>query len=142
MELFRKKWMLLLFLGLSMLFFACKKNKDNNPPPPQDIVQYDTSAFTGKLTVRVYYNQSTVSANFNVFLYASRQDLTDNIYLYHVVTNNNGISYFGYINYGNYYVKATGVMSGTSYESDTYVVQVRPRRDEWLNVSVHPPVKE
>lgn len=142
MNVISKKGLLFFLFIISVMFFACKKDKDNNPPAPQDIVTYDTSAYTGKLTVRVYNEGNTVPENFNVFLFASRQDLTDNIYLYHVPTNSIGISYFGYINYGNYYVKASGVMNSTSYESDTYVVQVRPRRDEWLNISVRPPATE
>ncbi len=126
---------------------SCKKNNDNDALPPQDVVTYDTSGYTGILTVKTYYldgNNNQVAANgTNVFLYASYNDIitdqsntSNDLAIYRLTTaSDNNVAYFGYINYGNYYVWAFNTIGGYNYERIS-IVQVRPQREELLNITL------
>ena len=135
---------------LSMIFAtfsSCKKSDNNSDVPPQQIVTYDTSGYTGILTVNTYYldgNSNQVAANgTNVFLYASYNDIitdqsnsSNDLAIYRLTTaTDNNVAYFGYINYGNYYVWAFNTIGGFYYERIS-IVQVRPQREELLNVTM------
>ena len=125
---------------------SCKKTKDTIPDQ-QQILTSDTSGMTGKLTVYVkYLNQSGQVVNANntdVFLYASREDITadlagtnNDLAIYRIYTGSGNTAYFGYINYGNYYVLAfNNNISGLSY-SKTSIVQVRPQQNETLTITM------
>ncbi len=129
---------------------SCKKDKGNDDDlPPQEIVTYDTSGITGQLLVKTYYldnNSSQVPAYSTVvYLYANYNDIqidktnsTNDLAIYRLTTgNDNNEAYFGYINYGNYYVWANATINGTYYERIS-IVQVRPDREEVLNITMLP----
>ncbi len=138
---------LALFIMIFATFSSCKKNDDNNDIPPQQVVTSDTSGYTGTLTVNTYYlddNSNQVIANgTNVFLYASYNDIitdqsneSNDLAIYRLTTaSDDNAAYFGYINYGNYYVWAFNTINGVDYERIS-IVQVRPKRDELLNITM------
>jgi len=125
--------------------FSCKKNNNEGELPPQTIVTNDTSGVTGELTVHTYYfkNEETTPTELNnvdVYLYASYNDIqldlqstNNDLAIYRVTENGTNSAYFGYINYGNYYVLGIKEEAGNHYEK-TSIVQVRPLRDEQLNL--------
>ena len=125
---------------------SCKKNTDPLPAQ-QQILLNDTSGLTGRLTVYVKYLspafQVVNANNSNVYLYASRDDiqtdLTNSAYdlaIYRINTGTGNNAYFGYINYGNYYVYSfNNNINGLSYQK-TSIVQVRPLQKEELNVTM------
>lgn len=135
-----------LLLIISVFFASCKKSEEPIPVQ-QQILTYDTSGMTGRLTVFVKYlnlQQQVVNATYSdVFLYASRDDiqtdLTNSSYdlaIYRLNTGSGNEAYFGYINYGNYYVYAfNNNINGLSYEK-TSIVQVRPQQDEELTITM------
>ena len=137
---------LLISIALIFIFASCKKKTDDVTPPPQEIVTSDTSGLTGELTVHTYYIQHGSSVitplNFsNVFLYTSYEDImtdlnnsSESLAIYRLTTaSDNNIAYFGYINYGDYYVLGFKNEAGYYYEKVS-IVQVRPGRDEHLNL--------
>ncbi len=138
---------LLVFSMILTSFLSCKKKDSNEDLPPQEIVTYDTSGYTGVLTVNTYYlddNSNQIAANgTNVFLYASYNDIitdqsnsSNDLAIYRLTTaTDNNIAYFGYINYGNYYVWAFNTIGGFDYERIS-IVQVRPQREELLNITM------
>ncbi len=138
---------LLLFPIIFTTFSSCKKNDNNDNLPPQEIVTADTSGYTGTLTVNTYYlndNSNQVVANgTNVFLYASYNDIitdqsnsSNDLAIYRLTTaSDNNVAYFGFINYGNYYVWAFNTIGGFDYERIS-IVQVRAQRDEFLNITM------
>ncbi|PIP53990.1 MAG: hypothetical protein COX07_07820 [Bacteroidetes bacterium CG23_combo_of_CG06-09_8_20_14_all_32_9] len=129
-----------------LLITSCKKSKDP-VPIQQQILAYDTSGMTGRLTVYVKYldtlNHIQNATNTNVYLYASRDDITldlsgttYDLAIYRLNTGNGNSAYFGYINYGNYYVLAfNNNINGLSY-SKTSIVQVRPQQSEELTITM------
>ena len=135
-----KKIFFLLPIASVILFFSCKKTNPE-PPVPQNIVTVDTSAFTGELGVQVYYainsNYYTAPAGMSVELFAAYEDIQTGLSIYNMATNSSGLAYFGFINYGNYYVRASGNINNVFYKNVS-VVQVRPRRQELLNITMYP----
>jgi len=137
----------LLSIPLIIATSSCKKNNDNNDLPPQEVVTNDTSGYTGTLTVNTYYldgnNNQVVANGTNVFLYASYNDIitdqtnsSNDLAIYRLTTaSDNNVAYFGYINYGNYYVWAFNTIGGYDYERIS-IVQVRPQREEFLNITM------
>jgi len=140
------KKILLIFSVLTIIFSSCSKKEDEPEAlPPQTIVTSDTSEITGELTVHTY-NDITKSpmTHVDVYLYAEYNDvITDmnggvnDLAIYRLYTDNESYAYFGFINYGNYYVLAIKDEAGTHYEKLS-IVQVRPRRDEHLNLYLIP----
>lgn len=143
------KHLLLFLFVFSMIlttFSSCKK-KENEDLPPQEVVTYDTSGYTGILTVNTFYldgSSNQIAANgTNVFLYASYNDVitdqsnsSNDLAIYRLTTaTDNNVAYFGYINYGNYYVWAFNTIGGYNYERIS-IVQVRPQREEFLNITM------
>jgi hypothetical protein len=146
---FSKLGVLLALFSLSAMM-SCKKDKDDdNELPPQEIVTYDTSGITGQLTVKTFYldnNNNQVPAYSTVVcLYANYDDIqvdktnsTNDLAIYRLITeSNDNEAYFGYINYGNYYVWASATINGVYYERIS-IVQVRPNREEVLNLTMLP----
>ena len=146
------KILLLSTISVFMIMVSsCKKEEDNDntPPQPQEIVTNDTSSITGQLTVKTFYmdnNNNTVPAYSTVVcLYADYDDIqidrtnsTNDLAIYRLITaTNDNTAFFGYINYGNYYVWAKATINGTQYERIS-IVQVRPRREEVLNITMLP----
>ena len=140
-----KKYFIIIIASI-FLFVSCKKNDDNVAPPPQEIVTSDTSGLTGELTVNNYYilhgsTNITPLRNTSVFLYTDYDDImtdlnnnTESLALYRLTTaTDNNIAYFGFINYGNYYVLGFKNEAGYYYEKVS-IVQVRPGRKEFLNL--------
>ncbi len=135
------------FIGLLIIvsIFSCNKKDNNNDLPPQTIVTSDTSGVTGELTVHTYYykdggNTATSLSNADVFLYASYDDIqvdlqssNNNLAIYRITEDGTNSAYFGYINYGDYYVLGMKEEAGNHYE-EISIVQVRPLRDEHLNL--------
>ena len=138
---------IIIFSMVLTAFISCKKNDETEDIPPQEVVLYDTSGYTGILTVNTYYlndNNNQVAANgTNVFLYASYNDIitdqsnsSNDLAIYRLITAvDNNVAYFGYINYGNYYVWAFNTINGYEYERIS-IVQVRPQREELLNITM------
>lgn len=142
----RKLFFLTFVIISSGLIFSCKKTTDPIPAQ-QQILTYDTSGMTGRLTVYVKYLnpqlQVVNATNTDVFLYASRDDIqTDlnnsayDLAIYRLNTGSGNKAYFGYINYGNYYVFSyNNNINGLSYQR-TSIVQVRPQQSEELTVTM------
>ncbi len=131
----------LLFLSVlvTILASSCKKDNDSSPNS-QDIVNNDTSPYTGILKVKVYYNDGSVhetSEGVWVKLYATTQDIPFGYSMFELATNNSGVAYFGYINMGNYYVVCNKNIGGVEYQG-VDMVQVRPRREEVLQMTMFP----
>lgn len=137
-----------LVISITILFFfaSCKKDENIEPAPPQEIVTSDTSGLTGELTVETFYIQHGSSVitplRFsNVFLYTNYDDImtdlnnnTEDLAIYRLTTApDNNIAYFGFINYGDYYVLGFKNEAGYYYEKVS-IVQVRPGRQEHLNL--------
>ena len=134
-------------IGLLIIvsIFSCNKKNDNAELPPQTVVTSDTSGMTGELTVHTYYykdggNTASTVNNCDVFLYANYEDIqtdlqsyTNNLAIYRLYEDGVNYAYFGYINYGDYYVLGTKSEAGNQYEMIS-IVQVRPNRDEHLNL--------
>lgn len=131
---------LFIFCIFSLALVSCKKDNDNNPDS-QDIVNEDNSELTGKLNVKVYYNNGNgavvAPSGVVVSLYASTQDIQYGYSMFDVSTNSSGVAYFGYVNIGNYYVVSTANIGNVNYQGID-MVQVRPRRDEILNMTMLP----
>ncbi len=130
-----------------LLFTSCKKDDEETQLPPQEVVTEDTSGLTGELTVYTYYlddnNHQVPAYSTVVYLYASYDDIlidrnnsTNDLAIYRLITaTDNNVAYFGYINYGNYYVWANATINNKYYERIS-IVQVRPGRKETLNVTM------
>ena len=142
-----RKLIFLSFLIVSSgLIISCRKTAEPIPAQ-QQILTYDTSGMTGELSVYVKYLnpqlQIVNATNTDIFLYASRDDiqtdLTNSSYdlaIYRINTGSGNKAYFGYINYGNYYVYSfNNNINGLSYQK-TSIVQVRPQQSEELTVTM------
>lgn len=129
----------LFVISLALIMNSCGKD-DDTIPASQTIVTSDTSEYNGTLDVRVYYysagNVYSCGSGVDVYLYVSYQDIQNNLYIYKLTTNSSGSADFGYILFGNYYVRAAGTISSVTYEGIN-VVQVRSRRDEVLNLTMY-----
>ena len=137
---------LIISIAILLSFASCKKDDSVEPAPPQEIVTADSSGLTGELTVETFYVQHG-SSNItplrfsNVFLYTSYDDImtdlnnnTENLAIYRLTTaSNNNIAYFGFINYGDYYVLGFKD-EATYYYEKVSIVQVRPGRQEYLKL--------
>lgn len=116
-----------IFVVVCLLYlFACSTS-NITPQPTQNIVSSDTSITSGNLQVTVYDNASNKVAGADVFLYLSYDDIKRNLYVLYLRTASNGLANFGYINTGNYYIRASANIAGIQ-KSDTAVVQVQSRR--------------
>jgi hypothetical protein len=134
-------WKLIVAILLAASFANCENTGDNSPPT-QEIVYSDTSLITGELTVEMlYYDESDFDfkpapSGTGVFLYATFEDLQNNLPIYALETTSNNSVYFGFINYGNYYVLGFRDINFDYYEGVS-VVQVRPRRHELLTLTMY-----
>ena len=135
---------LIFYSILGLLLASCTSSEPEPDPDPipeeQEIVYVDTSGLTGRLTVVAkYYTSSGQLMNAPtgslVSLYASYDDLVNGLSLYNVATRND-TAYFGYINYGNYYVLADTYVD-TSYYYGEAAVQIRPDREETLTITMY-----
>lgn len=142
----KTNFLLLIIAFTSFSIVSCKKTKDE-VPAQQQIVTYDTSGFTGRLTVYTKYidayNNVQNATHTNAYLYASREDITTDLLgttydlaIYRLNTGTGNSAYFGYINYGNYYVLAfNNNINGIGY-TKTSIVQVRPQQNESLTITM------
>lgn len=119
------------FVVCLLYLFACSTS-NIAPQPTQTIVSSDTSITSGNLQVTVYDNASNKVAGADVFLYLSYDDIKRNLYVLYLRTTSNGLANFGYINTGNYYIRASANIAGIQ-KSDTAVVQVQSRRVIYKN---------
>lgn len=130
---------LLIIILLAGAMASCTKNEDA-VPVNQDIVTYDTTLVTGELEVQVFYlvngNLTNAPQNTYVKLYATYEDLQNNFDIYDLYTNGNR-AYFGFINYGTYYVTAEVRIGAVNYYAQN-AVQVRPNRLETLSITMTP----
>lgn len=137
----RAYWKLIAVILLAWAFASCENTGDNSPPT-QEIVYSDTSLITGELSVEVlYFDQPNntlkpAPSGTGVFLYATFEDIENNLPIYTLATTSNHPVYFGFINYGNYYVLGFRDINGVYYEGVS-VVQVRPRRHERLTLTMY-----
>ena len=137
-----RTYVFLLSLMVTALFFVSCETGDTNSPATQEIVYSDTSSLTGELSVEVlYYDDFShdfkpAPSGTDVYLFATFEDLQNNLPIYYLQTSGNNSLYFGFINYGNYYVLAMNG-SGFDYYEGVSVVQVRPRRQEWLTLTMY-----
>ncbi len=123
---------------LVIFFLSCggSRNEEVNPNA-QNIILSDTSATTGSLEVRVFTAPNNSESNATVWLYASYEDLSNNISIFQLNTLNNGIANFGFINYGNYYIRAEKVIGLTLLTNTPGdVIQVQARKNIRANVLV------
>ena len=131
----------LLYILIALVIFSSCGDSSSDPiPDEQEIVYIDTSGLTGELTVIAKYLDNDGQINnapsgTSISLYASYDDLQNGLSLYNVFTNSNN-SYFGYINYGNYYVTSTMYLGNETYYGQA-AVQVRPDRDEELTITMY-----
>ena len=127
--------------------YSCEEDNEDEQLPPQEIIVNDTSGLTGELTVYTFIldeNNTQVPAYSSiVYLYANYDDIltdlnnsTNDLAIYRLITApNDNVAYFGYINYGNYYVYANTTVNNKFYERIS-IVQVRPNRKEYLNITM------
>lgn len=120
-------------------FSSCAKESDPIPVN-QEIVTVDSTLVTGELTVVVKYlkNGSVLDAPGGtlVRLFATYEDLENGLDIYDLTSTGNS-AYFGFINYGTYYVKAEATIGSVNYWADN-AVQVRPNRFETLTITMLP----
>lgn len=142
-----KKLLYLLF-SIALITACNSKNSSSTEPEPtpdpipeeQEIVYLDTSGLTGKLTVTAKYydinNQiNNAPEGTSVSLYASYDDMQNGLSLYNVFTTAD-TAYFGFINYGNYYVTSNTSIDTLFYYGEA-AVQVRPDRKEDLTITMY-----
>lgn len=135
------------FLLIIFLTFSCKNKSTQEVvepapdpiPEEQEIVYQDTSGLTGELTVFAKYydiNNQIHDApdGTHISLYASTEDLTNDLSLYDIWTTGDS-AYFGFINYGNYYVKSD-LYVDTLYFYNDAALQIRPGRKEELTITM------
>lgn len=124
---------------LFVVFFSVACKKEDVAPLQQQIVTNDTSSTSGELTVDVKYIQnSTVfdaGQNVNVRLYATYEDLKNDLFIYNLNTSDRGIAYFGFINIGTYYVYSEYQVNGSWYKKES-AVQIRSQRTEKLTITL------
>jgi len=132
-------------LAVIVVFASCSKDDDggsttDTPAPGQQVVTFDTSATSGELSViTAYFDGANVQAaptNTVVRLYATYEDLQNDLPIYSLFSNGD-ITYFGFINIGNYYVTSEATINLVNYYGES-VVQVRSRRQETLTVTMNP----
>ena len=127
----------LFFLSI-MTLFSCNKDDDVNPIQ-QQVVTNDTSSTSGELTVEVKYSQNgsilSANQNANVRLYATYEDLKNDLYIYDLYTSDKGIAYFGFINIGTYYVFSEYTAGEKTYQKES-AVQIRSQRNENLTITL------
>ena len=133
------------YLFFLLLFLSACGTKESDPEPDtipdeQEIVYEDTSGLTGQLHVIAKYytydNQlEDAPSGTSVSLYASYEDLQNGLSLYNVFTTND-TAYFGYINYGNYYVSSSTYIDTLFYYGNA-ALQVRPGRKEELTITMY-----
>ncbi len=109
-----------------LMIVSC--NNDDNIVGGQDILQNDTSSTTGKLIVSVVDQNGNPVTGIRVSLHATFEDLNTGIWIYEVFNNNQGVSDFGFINIGNYYIFAEEVGSPARTNSPGDVAQVRSQK--------------
>lgn len=121
-----------------MLCAGCRNNNDVTPANPnsQTIVVADSSEFTGSLEVRIVNTAGGSVANAVVQLYATYEDYANNIFLFTLVSNSSGFVNFGFVNFGNYYIKAELVGSNVLTNAPGTIVQVRARRLATATITV------
>lgn len=134
-----------IFTLVALTIFACKSSGEPEPDPDpipeeQEIVYIDTSGLTGELLVIAkYYNASSqlidAPTGTSVSLYASYDDLINGLSLYNVFTIGDS-AYFGYINYGNYYVQSVAYVDTLTYYGEA-ALQIRPEREEELIITMY-----
>lgn len=137
----------IIYSFLFIFLIACTTKTPEPDPEPtpdtipeeQDIVYSDTSGLTGELTVYVkYYDIENklydAPEGTSVSLYATLDDLINGLSLYNVTTTEN-IAYFGYINYGNYYINAATTVDTTYYYGEA-ALQIRPDRQEGITLTL------
>jgi hypothetical protein len=128
-----------LLMGLLALS-SCSKNDDDAIPDNQDIVTSDTTLVTGELTVvtNYFHNGDVIKAPTGtvVELFATYEDLRNGFDIYDLSSTGN-TTYFGFINYGTYYVSAYATIGGLDYTAEN-AVQVRPNRSETLTITMLP----
>lgn len=121
------------FTLLALLFLAllgsCSDNDNENvvPATNQTVVWQDSSAYTGELSVRVIDARSNLITNADVWLYASYADYQNQLDLLYLRTDNQGMAYFGFVNFDNYYLEARATIQDTTKQT-VDVVQVRSRQ--------------
>ena len=118
-----------IFFVAAAITISCR-NTDPTPRQPsetQNIIYSDSSQFTGRLNIYTYNTSAAKLPDAEIFLYLTYQDLLQDLYVLYLKSDRTGFADFGYINYGNYYLRAYATVSGNIVR-DTTVVQVRPRR--------------
>ena len=143
LSLMRQSYIIFAFLAI---FFAasCANDDDGGDiatiPQQQVVVTNDSTGLTGELTVKVRYLENNTLFNATsgtiVQLFNTYEDLVNNLPIYDLGTAADS-AYFGFINYGNYYVRAENTYGGVLYIGDA-AVQVRPSRYEILTLTMFP----
>lgn len=125
-----KYTILIPFFFISMIIFSTSC-KTTNPGPTNQIVTSDTSSTTGYLTVRVYDGNSSVS-DATVDLFINYADVNAGVLLLRGYSTGSGYVDFGYLNYGNYYVKAQ-----KDLKSKIIPVQVQAKKRLTYNINLN-----
>jgi len=137
-----------IYLSIILLSFSCRNKSTTEEvtpapdpiPEEQEIVYQDTSGLTGELTVLAkYYDANNqihdAPEGTHISLFASTDDLINDLSLYDVWTTGDS-AYFGFINYGNYYIKSD-LYIDTLYYYNEAALQIRPDRKEKLIVTMY-----
>jgi hypothetical protein len=117
---------LVIFIAIA----SCNSGNNNEQvnPNTQNIILNDSSSTTGSLEVRVINNFGNPESNAAVWLYATYQDYQSNLFLFQLFTNQSGLANFGFINFGNYYIRAekqSGAIILNNQPGDIVQVQAR-----------------
>ncbi|MCC7532361.1 MAG: hypothetical protein IT246_00315 [Bacteroidia bacterium] len=113
---------IIVFVLSTIFIFTQSCTLEDDYVPPQSIVTTDSSEYNGTLKVEVYTASGAKDNNAIVYLFANYEDLKNNLALNSIPTNASGVSNFGYLLQGNYYLLAYNKSDVTA--RDTAVAQV------------------
>lgn len=100
------KYILICLATITLIALSSCSNNRDTTPTGQTVIYADSSQFSGRLIVEVYDTQNRRVNQALVGLYLNRADITDNLALLWLNTQSNGRADFGFVNLGNYYIKA------------------------------------
>ncbi len=115
------------FIALASIASCTKGSTTNDTTPQTQIISSDSSEFNGRLKAQVYGQSGSLEQGALVYLYPTYTDLTRNLSLNYVYTDQNGIADFGYLLQGNYYLMS--VSTSNNALRDTTVAQVNSKRE-------------
>jgi hypothetical protein len=111
--------------------------RGNSEPPPTNVYVQDSSAYTGRLIVKVMAGTNFAPVTgADVSIFATFQDYTNDIYLSRFLSNRNGEVDFGYLNLGNYYIYVFFKVNGVEYKR-VEIAQIQATRTLQKNIILY-----